>query len=116
MTETSYYLTVADQGLKAKKDISDELKKLYDENKVYLYWHWENGFVGLDDGYFRWDEDFFQDLLALKSIGVRGDMTAQGEEGEHYKYVINNRAVKEYYGTVRFPKKPARVIKGNMDL
>jgi len=24
--------------------------------------------------------------------------------------------VKEYYGTVRFPKRPARVIKGEMDL
>jgi len=112
----SYYLTVVDQGLKVKKDISDELRKLYDENKVYLFWHWKNGFVSFDEGYLRRDEDFFQDLLALKSIGVRGDMTAQGEVGEHYKYVINSRAVKEYYGTVRFPKRPARVIKGEMDL
>jgi len=105
-----YCLTISDQNLKAKKDISDKLKKLYEENKLYLYWHWENRFVGFDEGYFKWDDDFLQDLLCLKSIGVRGHITAYGEEGEYYKYVINNKSVKEYYGSVNFPKKPARVI------
>ena len=105
-----YYLTIADQNLKARKDISGELRKLCEENKVYLFWHWDNGFVGFDEGYFKWDEDFLHDLLALKTLGVRGYLTAYGEEGEYYKYVINNRSVKEYHGLVRFPKKPARVI------
>jgi len=105
-----YYLTVAEQNLKARKDISGELKKLCEENKVYLFWHWDNGFVGFDEGYFKWDEDFLRDLLCLKSLGVRGYLTAYGEEGEYYKYVINNRSVKEYHGLVRFPKRPARVI------
>ena len=105
-----YYLTVAEQNLKARKDISYELRKLCEENKVYLFWHWDNGFVGFDEGYFKWDEDFLHDLLALKSLGVRGYLTAYGEEGEYYKYVVNNRSVKEYHGLVSFPKKPARVV------
>jgi len=111
-----YYLTVADQNLKVKKDISDELKKLYEKNRIYLYWHCENGFVGFDEGYFKWDEDFLHDLLALKSIGVRGHITAYGEEGEYYKYVINNRSVKEYYGSVVFPKRPEKIIKSKDDI
>ena len=114
--EVGYYLTIADQNLKARKDISGELRKLCEENKVYLFWHWDNGFVGFDEGYFKWDEDFLQDLLCLKSIGVRGYLTAYGEEGEYYKYVINNRSVKEYHGSVIFPKKPRKIIKRKDDI
>ena len=111
-----YYLTIVDEDLKCKKDVSDEIKILYKEDKIILYWHWENGFVGFDEGYFNWGEDFLQDLLALKSIGVRGHVTAFGEEGDYHKYVIDSKTIKEYYGSVKFPKKPNKVIKSETDL
>jgi len=106
-----YYLTIVDEDLKCKKDVSDEIKILYKEDKIILYWHWENGFVGFDEGYFNWGEDFLQDLLALKSIGVRGHVTAFGEEGDYHKYVITSKTVREYCGRVVFPRNRYQVMK-----
>jgi hypothetical protein len=109
--DMGYYLTVVDQDLKSEKDISAELNKYLKEQKLYLIWGWGNGYVGLDDGYFKWKEEFFGDLNILKDLGVRGYLTAYGEEGEYYKYQIDDEGVKEYYGSVVFSNEPEKVIK-----
>jgi len=111
-----YYLTIVDEDLKSKKDISAELKEFSKEQKLYLIWGWGNGYVGLDEGYFKWTGEFLKDLVVLKDLGVRGYLTAYGEEGEYYKYEIDDEAVKEYYGSVVFSEKPKKVIKSENDL
>jgi hypothetical protein len=111
-----YYLTIVDEDLRCKKDISVELGELLKKEKLYLIWCWGNGYVGLDEGYFKWTDEFLRDLTVLKDIGVRGYLTAHGEEGEYYKYEIDDEAVKEYYGSVLFSDKPEKIIKGQDDI
>ena len=111
-----YYLTVVDEDLKCEKDISAELSELLKKEKLYLIWEWGNGYVGLDEGYFKWTEEFMKDLVVLKGLGVRGYMTAYGEEGEYYKYEIDDEAVKEYYGPVIFSEEPEKVIKSEEEI
>jgi hypothetical protein len=111
-----YYISIVEENLKCEKDVSEELKKLLEEQKLYFIWDWSNGYVGLDEGYFKWDESFLRDLLALKNLGVRGHLTAYGEEGEYYKYEINDEAVKEYYGSVKFDDKPEKVIRSEEEI
>ena len=111
-----YYLTIVENDLQTKKDISHELKERIDRNEFYLDWEWVRGYVGLDDNYFKWDNSFIKDLLILKELGVRGYCTAYGEEGQYYKYVINRNSVKEFYGRVVYPKKPEEIYKSKDDV
>jgi hypothetical protein len=111
-----YYITIVENNLKCKKDISRELGKAFDEDEFYLNWQWENGYVGLDEYYFKWNSRFIRDLLILKDLNVRGYCTSYGEEGEYYKYVINRNGVKEFSGRVVYPKKPESIYKSKDDV
>jgi hypothetical protein len=110
-----YYITIVENSLKSRKDISPELKKAFDHDEFYIDWQWDNGHVRFDENYFKWDNRFIKDLLMLKDLKVRGYCTGYGEEGEYYKYVINRNGVKEFHGRVAYPKKPEKIYKSKDD-
>jgi len=87
-----------------------------EKNEFYLPWNYGNGCMNLDERYFNWSNDFIKDLLVLKDLGVRGNITCYGEEGEYSKYEINDEGVKEYCSLVVFPEKPEKVIKSEDDI
>ena len=73
------------------------------------YVEWEevdNNGIDLIEHYFKWDDEFTNDLIKLAKVGVVGELVTSGEEGELVKYVLGNGAVEEYYGEVVFPDKP----------
>lgn len=111
-----YYMTIAGHELRYKKDISAGINEYLESNEFYLSWNHGDGFMDLDEGHFKWSNDFIKDLIVLKDLGVRGQITCHGEEGEYLKYEITNRGVKEYYGSVVFPKKPEKIIKSEDDI
>jgi len=112
----SYYMTIAGHDLKYKKDISTEMNEYLEKNEFYLPWNYGKGYMDLDEGYFKWSNEFIKDLLVLKNFGVRGHVICYGEEGEYLKYEINDEGVKEYNGSVAFPEKPDKVIKSEDDI
>ena len=112
----SYYMTIAGHDLKYKKDISAEINEYMENKEFYLPWNYGDGCMDLDDSYFKWSNEFIKDLLLLKDLGVRGDITCYGEEGEYLKYEINDEGVKEYCGSIAFPEKPEKVIKSEKDI
>lgn len=111
-----FYMTVAGHELKYKKDISAGINEYLENNEFYLPWKYGNGYMELDEGYFKWSNKFIKDLFVLKDLGVRGHISCHGEEGEFLKYEITNKSIKEYYGSVVFSKKPEKVIKSKNDI
>jgi len=106
-----YYINLIDQSLSCKKDISEDLKKMFESKELYYFWDCDNGMIRHGEGYLKWNDDFIKDLLILKDLGVRGSLTCYGEEGEYYKFEIANSGVKEYYGKAKFPRKPGNVFR-----
>lgn len=111
-----YYVTITEQDFKCEKDISAELDEYLKSQKLYLPWEYGDGYVDLDEGYFKWDNEFLKDLLILRNLGVYGQLTCYGEEGEYYKYEIDDEGVKEYYGSVAFSEKPEKILKTEDDI
>ena len=109
-------MTIAENDLRYEKDISAEMEKFLENDEFYLLWNHGEGYMGLDDGYFKWSSGFVKDLLVLKKMGVRGNITCYGEEGEYLKYEIHDKGVKEYIGSVVFPENPERIIKSKDDI
>lgn len=114
--EMGYYITIAEHELKYEKDISEEIDKYLENNEFYLPLNYGNGFMDFDERYFKWSNEFIKDLLVLKNLGVRGHITCYGEEGEYYKYEVNDEGIKEYYGSVVFPENPDNIIKSKDDI
>lgn len=111
-----YYMIIAENNLKAKKDLNKELDQKYDLNELYLPWRCQENYLELDEDYFKWNREILRDFLVLRDMGVRGHMSFYGEEGEYYKYVINRNGVKEYYGRVVYPKKPKKIYRSKDDV
>ena len=111
-----YYMTISEHDLKYEKGISTKIDDFLENNEFYLPWNHGDGCMDLDEGYFKWSNEFIKDLLVLKDLGARGHITCYGEEGEYLKYEINDEGVKEYYGSVVFPEKPEKIIKSEDDI
>lgn len=86
----SYYITISHHSLKYEKDILDEMNRYTEQNDFYLPWNYSKGYMDLDETYFKWVNDFLRDFLALKDIGVSGQITCFGEGGEYMKYELND--------------------------
>ena len=111
-----YYITIAEHDLRYEKDISAEMEKFLENDEFYLPWNHGNGYMDLDESYFKWSNEFMRDLLVLKNMGVCGYFTCHGEEGEHYKFELSDEGVKEYHGEIVFPEKPEKIIKSEDDI
>jgi len=111
-----YYISIIENELKCNKDVSEKLQELGKEDKLRLPWYWSESYVKTDDTCFKWTDNFVDDLFILQSLGVRGRLVTHGEEDDYYKYVIDNKTVKEYLGRIVFPRKSGRVIKSGLDL
>jgi hypothetical protein len=111
-----YYLTIVEQNLSCKEDLGENLRKRFESQELYYFWDCHEGAVRHGEGYFKWAEGLIKDLLALKELGVRGNVTCYGEEGEYYKFEVVEESVKEYFGSVRFPKKPTNIYKTEKDV
>ena len=111
-----YYMTIAEHELKYEKDISAGINEYLDNNEFYLSWNYGDGYMDLDETYFKWSNEFIKDLLVLKDLGVRGYLTCYGEEGEYLKYELSDGGVKEYFGSVVFPEEPNNIIKSEDDI
>jgi hypothetical protein len=111
-----YYMTIAGHDLKYKKHISTRINEYLANNEFYLPWNYRDGHMDLDEGHFKWSNEFIKDLLVLKNFRVRGHLICHGEEGEYLKYEINDQCVKEYCGSVVFSEKPEKVIKSEDDI
>ena len=111
-----YYIIIAEHDLRYEKDISAEMEKFLENDEFYLPWNYGAGYMDLDEGYFKWSNEFIKDLIILKDLGVHGHITCYGEEGECLKYEINDEGVKEYYGSIVFPEKPEKIIKSEDDI
>lgn len=115
VVEMGYYITLTDQNLSCKKDISKDMNKMFESKELYYFWDCDNKVVRHGEGYFKWNDNFIKDLLTLKDMGVRGSLTCYGEEGEYYKFEVTDESVKEFYGSVRFPKKATNVFKSEKE-
>lgn len=101
----SYYMTIERMELCCDQDISQMLASGQDWSLTYD--QSKEGWVGVDEGYFKWDrESFITDLLRLCQVGVRGTVEMKGEENEWIKYEVKDEVVEEYYGEVTYPEKP----------
>lgn len=116
VVEMGYYITLTDQNLSCKKDISKDMNKMFDSKELYYFWDCDNEAVRHGEGYLKWNTNFIKDLLTLKDMGVRGSLTCYGEEGEYYKFEIDNSSVKEYFGKITFPRKPGNIFKDKQKL
>jgi len=79
-----------------------------EKNEFYLPWNYGDGYMGLDEGYFKWSSEFIKDLLVLKNLGVQGYVICYGEEGEYSKYEINAKALKNTAARLSFQKSQRR--------
>jgi len=111
-----YYMTISNHDLKYEKDISAEINKYLENNKFYLLWNYGNGYMDLEETYFKWSNEFIKDLIVLKDTGVHGSITCYGEEGEYIRYELTDEGIKEYFGSVVFPEKPEKIIKSENDI
>jgi hypothetical protein len=111
-----YYISIIQDELKCKTDINEELGGLNKENKLFLPWYWSENSVKTDDTCFKWADSFIDDLFVLQSLGVRGRLVTHGEEDDYYKYVIDEKAVKEYYGRIVFPEKRYQTLKRDLNI
>jgi len=97
----SYEMTIHYVDLEA---VNDEV--IIGTRKMYLGWHRDNGHLEPGESYFNWDEDFIQDLLFLRSKGVRGQIILRGDEGEYERYVLDDRSIKKYIGIISYAAGP----------
>ncbi len=67
------------------------------ENELILPWYWSEGRVTTDETFFKWADDFVNDLHIIKGLGVRGYLIARGEKDDYYRYAITCNTMKEYY-------------------
>ena len=104
-------VTLADQSLSCKNDVSGDINKMFESKELNYFWDCEKGTVRHGESHFKRTDDFVKDLLTLKDLGVRGFVTCYGEEGEYYKYEITGSGVKEYFGRITFSRKPDNVFR-----
>ncbi len=74
--------------------------------KMYLGWYRSDGCLETGESFFRWDEDFIEDLKYLRSKGARGQVILRGEEGEYERYVLDDRSVKKFVGIISYSPEP----------
>lgn len=91
--------------------IPPDKKEMVENAETYLDWLFTNnwldpGLLEPVDSLFNWDEDFIEDLKFLRSIGVRGQMVVQGEEGEYDKYVLDDESIKMFRGVITYQDEP----------
>lgn len=118
-----YYETITEMNLTCDKNISKKVIDMSEKGGFYQDWQVDEhrckpGSFELSviDYYFKWSDEFIRDLLQLQKLGVRGKVVMRGEEGEYYKYVIDDEGVKDFYGEVVFPETPDRIFKTEDDL
>jgi hypothetical protein len=110
-----YYISIIENELKCNKDVSEKLQELGKEEKLRLPWYWSETHVKTDDTCFKWTDNFVDDLFILQTLGVRGCLVTHGEEDDYYRYVIDDKAVKEYLGRIVFPRNRYRIMKRDLN-
>ena len=102
----SYYMDIVRCDL-----IRTDLDRSIDEiDETYIDWSEEdNDGVKTPEDYFKWDDEFTNDLVKLAKIDVEGEIITRGQEGECAKFVLEGAVVKEYYGEVVFHDEPNEV-------
>ena len=89
---------------------TDTSKSIDEIDETYIDWKEEgNDGVKPPKNYFKWGDEFTNDLVKLAKMDVVGEIITRGEEGECAKYVLEGGEVKEYYGDVVFPDEPNEV-------
>ena len=103
----SYYMDIVRCDLH-RTDMSKTIDEI---DELYICWNWDehDDWVEADENYFKWDDEFIDDLVKLAKIGVVGEVVTRGDEGESAKYVLEGGEVKEYYGEVVFSDEPNKV-------
>ena len=101
----SYYMDIVRCDL-----IPTDMNKHIDEiDDTYLRWDWDGDIIYPTENYFKWDDEFTNDLVKLAKMDVVGEVVTRGEDGESTKFVLEGGEVKEYYGEVVFPDDPNEV-------
>ena len=102
----SYYMDIARCDLIR----TDTTKSIDEIDEMHIDWEEEdNDIVEPSEDYFKWDDEFVNDLVKLAKMDVVGEIVTGSEEGEHTKFVLDDGEVKEYYGEVVFPDEPNEV-------
>jgi len=103
----SYYMNIVRCDL-IRTDMSKDIDEI---DELYLHWDWEESNDGVEppEDYFKWDDEFINDLVKLAKIDVVGEVITRGEEGEATKYILKDDEVEEYYGETVFPDEPNEV-------
>jgi len=87
------------------------LQKSITDLNTWLSWIEEGEDITLADMCFNWSDKFISDLLEMSRMGVAGEITTTGEEGEYCKFVVKENIVEEYYGEVHYPDEPNEIHK-----
>ena len=89
--------------------MANELKEL-PENIDTDIWIIKDGKIDLIQYWFKWYESFDEELVFLSRAGVTGEIELIGEQGEYTKYVLKNKVVEYYEGTITYPERPNIVL------
>ena len=101
----SYYMDIVRCDLTR----TDTSKSIDEIDEMYIEWREEDGGIDPSENYFKWDDEFINDLVKLAKMDVVGEVVTRGDEGESAKYILEDGKVKEYYGEVVFPDEPHEV-------
>lgn len=74
------------------------------------FWAIRNGDIEPIEHWFKWYEEFDEELVFLARAGVTGEIILMGEQGEYNKYVLKNKVVEYYEGTIVYPERPNTVL------
>ena len=92
---------------------TDTSKSIDEIDETYINWKEEdNDIVEPSEDFFKWDDEFVNDLVKLAKIGVVGEIVTGGEGGENTKYVLGSGIVEEYYGDVVYSDVPNELHTG----
>ena len=109
-TDMSYEMTIHYVDLETTTD-----EVVIGTRKMHLGWYRDDRRVDTGESFFAWDEGFIDDLLFLRSRGVRGQVILRGDEGEYERYVLDDRSVKRFTGIVSYRAEPDEEFPAEME-
>lgn len=99
-----YYMIIQTSSLKGR------LPSLPTE---FIPWKQEkDGSITPADTSFKWYDTFEEELLLMAKAGISGEIVVTGEEGDYSKYVLKDKKLEMYEGTVVYSNKPDNIIGG----
>jgi len=110
-----YEVSIEDCSLGIKTTDKEKVfrKLKYGDLGLSDFWKQEGDRIVPVEGWFKWGDWFEEDLKKMVKMGAAGAIVLKGEDGEYFKYELNNNGREKimiFFGQIVFPKKPDKIL------